>query len=332
MSTNRRNFLKRLGLVTASTGLLAQSEDLFAFDNFKSTLPRSTPEQQGISSAGILSFIEALEKSMMEFHSIMIIRHGYVVAEGWWAPYAADLTHTLYSLSKSFTSTAIGLAISEGKFKLDSRVVSFFPDEAPKEISGNLAAMTVQSLLTMSSGHAKDTIPLLRASSDPDWVKTFLSLPVEFQPGTHFVYNTGATYMLSAIIQKVTGKTTEEYLKPVLFDPLGIEGYDWEKSQQGITTGGYGLRITTEDIAKFGQLYLQKGMWNGKQVVPAGWVADASASHIDNKPAEPRIRMRLTIGPRDIATSSGAVLTMLTVPTVLSDSLRSLCPITIRLL
>jgi CubicO group peptidase (beta-lactamase class C family) len=289
MSTNRRVFLKQLGLATVGTGILASHTDEIFASKLKFTLPRSMPEQQGISSSGILNFIEALEKSNMEFHSIMIVRHGHVVAEGWWAPYAPELKHTLYSLSKSFTSTAIGLAISEGKFKLDSRVVSFFPDDVPKEISGNLAAMTVQSLLTMSSGHAKDTIPLLRASNDPDWVKTFLSLPVEFQPGTHFIYNTGATYMLSAIIQKVTGQTTEEYLKPRLFEPLGTEDYDWEKSKQGITTGGYGLRIRTEDIAKFGQMYLQKGMWDGKQVVPASWIADATASHIDNKPAEPKI-------------------------------------------
>ncbi len=283
MSTNRRLFLKQIGLATIGAGFLtSQAQDLYAAPYAKFTLPRSTPEDQGISSSGILSFLDAVEKSKIEFHSIMVLRHGHVVAEGWWSPYAPALKHTLYSLSKSFTSTAVGLAISEGHFKLDTPVVSFFPKEVPTEISANLAAMTVQSLLTMSTGHAKDSMPALRTPGNEDWIKTFLALPVEHPPGTHFIYNTGATYMLSAIIQSKTGKTLAEYLKPRLFDPMGIEDYDWEMSPQGINTGGYGLRVTTEDIAKFGQLYLQNGNWNKVQLLPEAWVADASSFHIDN--------------------------------------------------
>ncbi len=283
MSTSRRFFLKQIGLATIGAGFLtSQAQTVYAAPHAKFTLPRSTPEDQGLSSSGILSFLDAVEKSKIEFHSIMVLRRGFVVAEGWWAPYAPALKHTLYSLSKSFTSTAVALAISEGHFKLDTPVVSFFPNEIPAKISPNLAAMTVQSLLTMSTGHAKDSMPSLRTPGNNDWVKTFLSLPVEHTPGTHFIYNTGATYMLSAIVQKKTGKTLVEYLKPRLFDRLGIEDYDWEMSPEGINTGGYGLRVTTEDIAKFGQLYLQNGSWDNALLLPETWVADATASHIDN--------------------------------------------------
>ena len=270
-------------MAAIGTGLLAShTEHLYASPPFAFSLRRSVPEEQGISSLGLVSFLDAIERSKIEFHSVMVLRHGFVVAEGWWGPYAPALKHTLYSLSKSFTSTAIGLAISEGHFKLDSPVISFFPNDLPPDISANLSAMTVQSLLTMSTGHAKDSMPALRAPGVTNWAKAFLALPVEHPPETHFIYNTGATYMLSAIVQKTTGKTLEEYLKPRLFDPLGMDDLDWEMSPQGINTGGYGLRIRTEDIAKLGQLYLKKGKWNDKQILSEAWVADATSSHIDN--------------------------------------------------
>src|SRR6202008_1988661 len=162
-------------------------------------------------------------------------------------------------------STAVGLAIAEGKLSLDSVVFKFFPEDAPAEPSNNLKAMRVSDLLRMSTGHQ---IEPKRTPEEP-WTKTFLSLPVPFKPGTHFLYNTSATYMLSAIVQKVTGVTVLDYLKPRLFEPLGIEHPTWESSPQGVSAGGYGLSIRTEDIAKFGQLYLQKGEWHGKQLVPA---------------------------------------------------------------
>lgn len=290
MDATRRVFLKQLGMGTIGASVVLQfPHSMEANADKKLSLPRSKPELQGISSKGISSFLQAIEQSNIEFHSIMILRHGHVVAEGWWSPYAPKLKHTLYSLSKSFTSTAVGLAISEGRFALDSPVTSFFPNELPAEVSPNLAAMKVKHLLTMSTGHTKDTIPVLRATTD-NWVKTFLAQPVDLPPGTHFLYNTGATYILSAIVQKVTGKPLIQYLRPRLFDPLGIEGMDWETDPQGIiNTGGYGLRVRTEDIAKLGQLYLQKGTWKGVEILPASWVADATTSHIDNSPPEPKI-------------------------------------------
>lgn len=241
-------------------------------------LPRSSPEEQGVSSSALLSFVEAADKDIDSLHSFMLVRHGQVVAEGWWSPYDAQTPHSLFSLSKSFTSTAVGLAIAEGKLSLDDEVLKFFPEDAPAEPGQNLKAMRVSDLLRMSTGNQTEP-PRPR---DQLWTKAFLNHPVPFKPGTHFLYNTSATYMLSAIVQKATGMTVLDYLRPRLFDPLGIANPTWEASPEGITAGGYGLSICTEDIARFGQLYLQKGEWQGRQLVPAAWVAAATARQTAN--------------------------------------------------
>lgn len=248
----------------------------------QAALPRTSPEQQGIASAAVLKFVEALDSQIHEIHSIMLLRHGNVVAEGWWSPYQPEYPHLLFSLSKSFTSTAVGLAIAEGCFSLDDLVISFFPEDAPAEINDFLAAMQVRHLLSMSTGHADDTWAHMVARPDGDWIKGFLGVPVRHVPGTHFLYNTGATYMLSAIVQKTTGMKVIDYLQPRLFEPLGIENPTWEESPQGITAGGIGLSLKTEDIARFGQLYLQKGIWQGQQILSEAWVAEATAFQISN--------------------------------------------------
>jgi CubicO group peptidase (beta-lactamase class C family) len=241
-------------------------------------LPRSSPEAQGIASSDILGFVLAADKNIESMNSFMLVRHGQVVAEGWWAPYAAASPHSLYSLSKSFTATAVGLAIDEGKLSVNDDVLKFFPEDAPAEPSKNLKAMRVSDLLRMCTGHQTEP----GRTADKPWTKTFLDQPVPHKPGTHFLYNTSATYVLSAIVQKVTGQTVLDYLRPRLFDPLGIEHPTWEASPQGITAGGFGLSIRTEDIARFGQLYLQKGNWNGKQLVPAAWVEASTARQTSN--------------------------------------------------
>ena len=246
------------------------------------TLSRSTPEVEGVSSEGINNFIEAVSKSKHELHSFMILRHGKVVSEGWWNPYRNDLKHTLYSCSKSFTATAIGFAVSERKLTVNDKVISFFPEDLPNQISSNLAELKIKDLLSMSVGHEKEPSNII-ATSD-NWVKEFLNTPIKYQPGTKFLYNSPATYMLSAIVQKVTGQKVIDYLKPRLFDPLGILGIDWEIDPKGINTGGWGLRLKTEDMAKFGQLFLQKGKWNGKQILPASWVEEASTMKILQDP------------------------------------------------
>ena len=241
-------------------------------------LPRSSPEAQGVSSPGLLAFVEAADRKIDGMNSVMIVRHGHVVAEGWWAPYDAGSPHSLYSLSKSFTSTAVGLAIAEGKLSVDDPVLKFFPEDAPSDPSKNLKSMRISDLLRMSTGHQTEpTRP-----KDKPWTAAFLAQPVPNKPGTHFLYNTSATYMASAIVQKATGQTVLDYLRPRLFEPLGIEHPTWEASPQGISAGGYGLSVRTEDIAKFGQLYLQKGKWDGKQVVPEAWVEAATARQTSN--------------------------------------------------
>jgi len=251
---------------------------LAAAPRSQAALPRSSPEAQGIRSSAVLAFVEAADKDIDSLHSFMLVRHGHVVAEGWWAPYAAETPHMLFSLSKSFTSTAVGLAVGDGKLSVDDPVLKFFPDDTPESPSANLKAMRLSDLLRMSTGHQAE--PARRPNEV--WTKTFLAQPVPFKPGTHFLYNTSATYMLSAAVQKATGQTVLDYLKPRLFDPLGIENPTWEKSPQGVSTGGYGLSVRTEDIAKFGQLYLQKGSWEGKQLVPATWVEAATARQTSN--------------------------------------------------
>ena len=250
------------------------------------SLPRSTPERQGISSRAILEFVQAADTGVDAMHSFMLVRHGHVVAEGWWGPYDARTPHVFFSLSKSFTSTAVGLAVAEGKLSLDDEVLKFFPDESPPQPSANLRQMRVRDLLRMSTGH--QTEPSFWSpsgagdSAGGTWVRRFLAHPVPFKPGTHFLYNTPATYTLSAIVQKATGATVLDFLRPRLFEPLGFERPAWDASPQGVTLGGYGLRGRTEEIARFGQLYLQKGRWNGRQLVPAAWVEEATARQTSN--------------------------------------------------
>ncbi len=282
-ATGRRQFIRYAGMSAFGVTFLPGHLSTYSPSNLKNNiLPRSTPEAQGVSSQGILDFLKGAAEGRNEIHSIMVMRHGHVIAEGHWSPFHKDYKHTLYSLSKSFTSSAIGFAVSEGLLTVADPVIKFFPDDKPSIVSDNLAAMQVRHLLTMTTGHDTGSMGNLRGS-DGNWPKAFLAKEVVHTPGSHFLYNTGATYMLSAIIQTLTGETLMEYLKPRLFDPLGIEGHDWETCPQGINTGGYGLRVRTQDIAHFGQLYLQKGMWNGKQLLPASWIEEATMKQTDSQ-------------------------------------------------
>lgn len=249
-----------------------------AADTASRNLPHSSPEKQGISSSAILAFVEAADEQIDTMNSFMLVRHGHIVAGGWWSPYDAKSPHMLFSLSKSFTSTAVGMAVAEGKLSIDDEVLKFFPEDAPAEPSANLKAMRVRDLLCMSAGHQTE----VSLGASETWTKAFLAHPVSHKPGTHFLYNTPATYMLSAIVQKMTGMTVLDYLRPRLFEPLGIENPTWGTSPQGISLGGYGLNVRTEHIARFGQLYLQKGDWNGRRLIPASWVEAATARQTSN--------------------------------------------------
>ncbi|MDO5581813.1 MAG: serine hydrolase [Planctomycetia bacterium] len=253
---------------------------------------RSTPESQGISSRTIAKMIRKMDQEVDTMNSIMILRHGKVIAEAWWAPYLPETPHAMFSVSKSFTSTGAGFAVADGKLNIDSKVIDYFPDQLPKKISDNLKKMKVRDLLTMSCGHEKEAPASLfemnRCPEDvakipEDWAARFLANPVPFEPGTNFRYNSLGTYMVGVIIQKATGEKLPDYLKRKLFDPLQIRTPYWETSPQGIVKGGSGLFLRTEDMAKLGQLYLQKGKWNGKNLLPAKWIEMASSKQISNK-------------------------------------------------
>ncbi len=291
VTTTRRTFLKQLALGAAGlwfVSFIPCSTGATRTLGGKS-LPRSTTEPEGVSSAGILAFLDAMAANKHELHSFMLVRHGRIVAEGWWSPYAPQFNHTMYSMSKSFTSTAVGFAVAEGRLSVDDKVVSFFPNDLPDKVSDNLAALRVKDLLSMSVGHDKD--PTFEVVKHENWAKAFFDWPIPHAPGTKFVYNSAATYMCSAIVQTLTGQKIIVYLKPRLFDTLGIEGPAWEVCPRGICTGGWGLSIQTEGLAKFGQLYLQKGRWKDRQILPAKWVEEATTFKIQQplpaKPARP---------------------------------------------
>ncbi len=250
-------------------------------------LPRSTPETEGVSSQGIIDFLNAADTaSRVELHSFMFLRHGKVIAEGWWDPFGPDNKHLLYSASKTFAATGIGLAVSENRLKLTDKVYSFFPYSQPDILSDYMKEMTVQNLLTMSAG--QDPEPRSMGAGG-DWINTFLGTEPVHKPGTVFMYNNMATFMLSAIVQQVTGQTLFDYLMPRIFQPLGIRGIDWDLNPQGINLGMIGLRLRSEDLAKFGQLLLQQGVWNKKQLVPKEWVKEATSFKIESKGGSPKL-------------------------------------------
>lgn len=253
---------------------------LITINQLTKGLPRATAAKK--LDKAMEKYLEAAKKDGQDIHSIMIVQHGNVVAEEWMSEGKEDRPHTLYSVSKTFTATAVGFAIAEGKLKLTDKVISFFPDKLPAEVSENLAAMTVRDLLTMNCGHEKEPFDGIRNRTDVDWVQAFLAHPVEHKPGTCFTYNSMGTYMLSAIVQKVTGEKVADYLFPRLFRPLGIVDVVWEESPQGINTGGWGLSLKTEDLAKMGLLFLQGGKWNGRQILPEGWAEAASSRQVSS--------------------------------------------------
>ena len=256
---------------------------LIDINQLTKSLPRGEASKK--LDKAVQKYLAAAKDKEQDLHSLMIVQHGKVLSANWMSEGREDEPHILNSISKTFTSTAVGFAIAEGKLNLDDKVISFFPDKLPAEVSDNLKEMTVRHLLTMNCGHDTDPTRDVRGKTDTDWVKEFLAWPVEHKPGTFFCYNSVGTYMLSAIVQKVTGEKIVDYLWPRLFRPLGIVNLRWEESPQGINTGGWGLYLKTEDLAKMGLLLLQDGKWQGKQILPEGWVKEASAAQVPSLPA-----------------------------------------------
>jgi len=242
-------------------------------------LQRSTPEKQGVKSQAIVDFLDKVKEENLELHSFMLLKNGKIISECWWEPYGPRYRHQLFSLSKSFTSTAIGLAVNEGLLTVDTLLVDIFKkeiEELGNHVDEKIKKMTVKHLLMMGTGMDYENW-----SWDGNNIKGFLSSHIKNEPGSVFYYHTLGTYMQSAVITRLTGLKLVDYLKPRLFDPLEIDPY-WEEDNLGISFGGFGLNLTTEDIAKFGQLYLQKGNWNGKQLVPENWVKEATGKQISN--------------------------------------------------
>jgi CubicO group peptidase (beta-lactamase class C family) len=248
-------------------------------------IPRAdSAKDVGVSSKVVKQFLnDAVEKGY-EYHSLMVIRHGKVSVEWYNEPYNKDTPQAVYSISKSFTSTAIGFAISEGLISLDTKLVDIFPDYPPKKPDDRFQKLTIRNLLRMSSGKQPS---FLTDKSKVDWIEDYINSPWVFEPGEKFLYINENIFMLSAVISRVTGMSMREYLTPRLFKPLGIDVPFWETDRNGVEAGGWGLYIKTEDIAKLTLCYLQKGMYNGVQVIPESWTIEATKKQIDNSQNRP---------------------------------------------
>jgi CubicO group peptidase (beta-lactamase class C family) len=259
-----------------------------------SSLPRSTPADQDVDPAAVLRFLDALEQGPdIEMHSLMVVRHGRVAAEGWWAPYSAERPHLLYSLSKSFTSTAAAFAQAEGLLDLDDAVIAHFPEFAADITDPRCRSMKVRHVASMASGHTRETLDEALERDPQDPVRGFLLIPPDGDPGTVFTYNQPCTYTLASIVQRNAGMSLTRYLRPRLFDPLGIGHVGWHTFPPGPSDsaareqGFSGLHARTEDIAKLGLLYLQQGQWEGTQLIPKEWVAEATSEQVSNSEANP---------------------------------------------
>lgn len=251
----------------------------FPFDAvYEQAFVRATPESQGISSDLFAALLRELDASKdTEMHHFMALRHGKVICECNFAPYPKGMWHITHSMCKSITGMAIGMLIEEEKLKLDENIYDIFPDHINAFSKIFRSVITVENLLTMTSGVTFNESGIV---SGNDWLGSFLNASVNGKPGTEFQYNSLNTYVLSAIVTKRTGETLTEYLTPRLFGPLGITKYYWETCPKGITKGGWGLFLCAEDMAKLGQLYLQRGKWNGQQLVSEYWIEISTARHL----------------------------------------------------
>ena len=256
---------------------------LIDINTLTKSLPRAEASAKMAKAAD--KYFAAVAKEGQDLHSIMVVKDGNVVLEKWMSKGKENEPHILNSVSKTFTSMAVGLAISEGRLALHEKLVDIFPEHCPENPSEYLKEITVEHLLTMSCGHSTDPTHKSWEVKDRSWIRFFMEYPVTHKPGTLFCYNSLGTYVLSAIVQKRTGEKVVDYLYPRLFRPLGINNVSWLESHEGINTGGWGLFLKTEDLAKMGLMILQNGQFNGCQVVPAEWIESASSAQVPCVPA-----------------------------------------------
>ncbi|SPL95552.1 Beta-lactamase class C and other penicillin binding proteins [[Actinomadura] parvosata subsp. kistnae] len=232
------------------------------------------------------ALLDRLEARAVECHSLMVVHRGHVVAEGWWAPYSAGRPHLLYSLTKSFISVAVGLAIADGLLALDDRVVDVLPGHVPAGVSEQGRRLTVHHLLSMTTGHRTDSLAEAWRLEPGDLVKGFLRVPFAETEGTRHVYDNPTTFVLARMVERVTGRGLPELLDERLFGPMGIEHAEWDRVASGAAFGFHGLHLTTEAVAAFGELLLRGGRWGGRQLVPREWVELATRRHVDTLPLE----------------------------------------------
>jgi CubicO group peptidase (beta-lactamase class C family) len=246
-------------------------------------LERVTPLAVNIPPKAIIKLLEAVKEENHQVHGLMMLKNGKVFFERYWQPYGPLYRHQLFSLSKSFTSTAVGFAVQEGLLTVETKIADIFKDEFEKlgnKIDDEVRGITIKNLLTMSTGMEYEN---WGHDGHQNNILSFLSAHIKDTPGQTFRYSSISTFMCSAAVTRLTGKTVEEYLTPRLFEPLGIENFHWTKDNEtGVSMGGFGLNITLEDIARFGQFILQKGVWEGKRLLSAEWIDEATSKHIEN--------------------------------------------------
>jgi CubicO group peptidase (beta-lactamase class C family) len=245
---------------------------------FLDGLRRGSPSSAGVDSREILGFIDDVEAAGLELHTLMLWRDGVVVAEGWHWPYSGDRLRMTHSMTKSVTASAIGMLIDAGRLTLDQKVAPLFPEVAI-DPDGRAARMTVEDLLTMRSGQGTEVSGSIWRGITTSWIAEFFRIPFDHEPGTTYVYSSAASYMLSAIVTRVTGETIHDFLKPRLFDPLGITNIRWDIGPDGINPGGNGISFTTADGLKLGILHAQRGLWQGQRILSERWVAEATRIH-----------------------------------------------------
>jgi CubicO group peptidase (beta-lactamase class C family) len=246
-------------------------------------LAESSPAEQGVDARRIAAFLDAVEAEPgAEPHSLMILRHGKLVAQGWWAPFAPDRKHLLYSLSKSFTGAAAAVAYGEGRLDLDEPVLSYFPEFEAEITDPRSRRILVRHVLAMASGHGEEQWEAAVDRDPAEPVRGFLLNGPDHEPGSVFAYNQPCTYSVAAIVQRVAGERLVDYLRPRLFEPLGIGEVAWEQHPAGRDVGFTGLHATTDAIAKLGQLYLQRGVWDGVRLLPEDWVEQATRAQVAN--------------------------------------------------
>ena len=246
----------------------------------------STPEEQGLDSTLILAMLQEIQNKNLPIHSLLIIRHGYLVTEVYFPPYQRELKHPLFSMTKSVTSALVGKALQEGRLKdVQQKVLDFFADIAPDVSDPQVKNLTLEHLLTMSAGFNTNTMPDLYSKAAADGtIKHILTYDsILDKPGTTFHYDSGLPHLLSAIIQKATGLTLQQYAQEKLFEPLGISSVNWAADPQGVTLGNTGLTLRSSDVAKLGYLYLNHGRWNGNQVLPEEWVTISTRKHMETQ-------------------------------------------------